>query len=246
MLMLGESILSLLTIDVPSESGEYFGTFYSSLATVILLQYLHFRSQPRHADDHAARRDKNAGIAVVWLSILYSSALIALGAAFTLFILEFSYDDYSGDNHRRVVLGGRWLAGGGAPKYDAEERQRRMGHVFSISLAVIFLALDVMSICHVGFENGKHKCVCSETKTRNVKGMILVVFRVGVIAFTATLSQWITSQKTLAGTGVALTILQIMLRYIGSVLFPSGQVHAFDGHEVSAAAHTKSHVVEDA
>jgi hypothetical protein len=42
MLMLGESILSLMT--------------------AILLQYLYFRSQPHNADDHAVRKGKNLGM----------------------------------------------------------------------------------------------------------------------------------------------------------------------------------------
>ena len=228
MLMLGEPILSLLIVDVPTESDEYFWTFYCSLATVILLEYLHFRSQPHHADDHAARRDKNAGMMLGWFHQVYSASLIALGAAFTLFVMEFSYEDY-GD--------GRLLAGGGAPKYDFEERQRRMGHVFSASLALVFFSLDAMSICHVGLKGGKNRCVCKHTKTKNTKGMILVALRAGIIAFVATLSQWVTSPQRLAGTGLALTVLQIVLRYVGTILFPNVQVYALDGKEEPVTNH---------
>ena len=75
MLMLGESIMSLLIVDVPKEDGDYFATFYCGLLTVILLQVLHFRSQPHLADQHATRRDKTAG---VWWNVfqyIYSMAL---------------------------------------------------------------------------------------------------------------------------------------------------------------------------
>ena len=72
MLMLGESILSLLIVDVPDEDKDYYATFYSAMLTVILLQYLHFRSQPNHADGHALRRDKDAGVGYTIMQAIYS------------------------------------------------------------------------------------------------------------------------------------------------------------------------------
>ena len=104
MLMLGESILSLLIVDVPGEDTDYFATFYCCLMTVILLQYLHFRSQPHSADDHAMRRDKNAGWAWSLTQFVYSASLIALGAAFTIFVLDFSYDEDNDGGSRRLMM----------------------------------------------------------------------------------------------------------------------------------------------
>lgn len=59
MLMLGESVFSLLIV-APLEDPDYYTSFFCSLLTVILLQYLHFKSQPEAADHHAMRRSKNA------------------------------------------------------------------------------------------------------------------------------------------------------------------------------------------
>ena len=221
MLMLGESILSLLIVDVPTENNDYFATFYCSLLTVVLLNILHFRSQPHLADQHASRRDKNAAIFWMFFQFLYSMALVGLGAAFTLFVIEFSYDD-----HRRLgeAIDGRLLAGGGAPKYDTEERQQRLAHLFSATLTTVFVSLDTMSFLHVGWKTSQDRCVCEHTKKKNVSGMILVVVRGGLHVFAATLSQWTTSPKQLAGIGLGITLVQLGIRKVGAFLFPT-QVH---------------------
>ena len=44
MLMLGESILSLLIVDVVDGDPRYDATFYAGILSVILLQYLHYRT----------------------------------------------------------------------------------------------------------------------------------------------------------------------------------------------------------
>ena len=231
MLMLGESILSLLIVDVPYEDGDYFATFYCGLLTVTLLQVLHFRSQPHLADQHATRRDKVAGIYWTMFQYIYSMSLVALGAAFTLFLIEFSFEENGYDDHRRLVdpLNGRVLAGGGAPKYDKEEREQRLAHLYSMSLSLVFLSLDIMSILHVGLKNGKNRCVCEHTKKKNTKGIFLVIFRGSLILFIATLSQWTTSPHVLAGIGLGVTLIQLGSRKLGAILFPTNQVHAFAG-----------------
>jgi hypothetical protein len=45
MLMLGESVLSMLIVDI-TESAEYYKTFFSGILSITLLEFLHFRSQP--------------------------------------------------------------------------------------------------------------------------------------------------------------------------------------------------------
>jgi hypothetical protein len=57
MLMLGESVLSLLIVDVTATS-DYYKAFFSGILSITLLEFLHFRSQPHEEDDHALRRSK--------------------------------------------------------------------------------------------------------------------------------------------------------------------------------------------
>ena len=87
MLMLGESIFSLLIVDVQDKGLDFYLVFYFSLLTVILLQLLHFQSQPHEAELHAVRRDKNRGMLWALLHNVYSLSLVIMGASFTSFLL---------------------------------------------------------------------------------------------------------------------------------------------------------------
>jgi hypothetical protein len=219
MLMLGESIFSLLIIDVPNEGSDFFATFYCGILTVVLLQYLHFRSQPQHADLHALRRDKNAG---VWWNIFlhaYSLALVCLGAAYTFFLLFSGEEEEEKDSHRRLTAE-RWLAE--AP--DLDEAREPAAHLFSGSLAVIFFCLDVMTILHLGIKEGKDRCRCARTKKWNAKGIAVVFVRGCLVVFTATLSQWETEPESLAIIGLFCVLAQLLLRKLG-ILYLEKHVH---------------------
>jgi hypothetical protein len=218
MLMLGESILSLLTVDVPAENSVYFSTFYCSLLTVIFLQYLHFRSMPHRADDHAMRRSKNRGMVWIACKYAYSGALLALGAAFTLFVTSFSYEVLVDDEDDTTDSDHRVLAGGGVgtmSRHEFKNREQRAAHLFSIAMALSFFALDGMSIMNVGFDNARKRAYCDKSHAYNIKGVVLVALRVGAIVFVATLSQWKTDPQVLAGIGLGVTIGQILLRKLG-------------------------------
>lgn len=261
MLMLGESILSLLIVDAP-EDRHYFLTFYFGLATVMNLQFLHFRSQPHSADDHVMRRNKNRGMVFSMLYYIYSAALVALGAAFTLFVLSFSSSDDDSHRVRRSLLStilfseedavsenasrheegqgqygmlfrqgivGRYLAGGTA-NYPPDELEQRSAYLFSISLALIFFCLDAMSVLHVGFKVSQDRMYCNVQKKYNMKGIKLLIIRSSLIIFTLTLSLWVTEPGILAGIGLALSVVQILLRRLSEIYFPESVVGGGHGH----------------
>jgi hypothetical protein len=226
MLMLGESLLSLLIVDI-AESEDYYATLYSALVTVVLLQYLHFRSMPNHADGHALRRHKNAGIGWSLLQQIYSVALLAIGSAFTLMVLEFGYKD---DNHRRFLVGG-----GGASKYDPEDRRQRTARLFCLSLATVWICLDGMTLFHLGINNSRNRCQCERSRALNIKGIILVLLRVGLVVFMATLSIYETDPQSLAVIGLFCVLLQLILRKLGTKYLSADQ-----RHEVDEAGHNKN------
>ena len=232
MLMLGESILSLLIVDVPNEDSSYFATFYFGLLTVMFLQYLHFRSMPHAADDHAMRRSKNRGVGWTIFKYLYSCALVALGAVYGVFVTSFSYEVDETEMHRRSrrttsmmmrMLGepddfsARMLAstGGSLTLEEFNKMEQSAAHLFSIALSIIFFALDGMSFMTVGFEGCKSRVHCSKNLQYNIKGLLLIVCRVGLLVFCATLSQWETDPQVLAGAGLCITIGQIIARKLG-------------------------------
>jgi hypothetical protein len=199
MLMLGECVFNLLVVAVPYETSEYYATFYVSVLTVILLQYLHSMSQPNSADFHALRRHKNAGIGWHALQHVYSFSLVSFGAAFTFFLTSFAYD-----------YGGRLLA-----DYETDSYQTQAANLFGGSLAIIFFCLDIMILLHLGVEESRNRCVCKHTKQKNLKGIFLVIFRILLLAFTATLGLWQTEPENLSIIGLALILVQLFLRRLG-------------------------------
>ena len=80
MLMLGESIPSLVTLEHAGsiEPGDHRYTlaFYSGIVTVTLFQYLFFRTQPVHAKDHVLRRRQSGAFLFFYAHIFYSASLI--------------------------------------------------------------------------------------------------------------------------------------------------------------------------
>jgi hypothetical protein len=210
MLMLGESIFSILVVDVTKEGVS---VFYCSLLTVVFLQILHFQSQPHDADSHALRRSKNSGILWNMFQLVYSLALVVLGATFTFF-LAFS----DGGGGRR--LGGRSLASA----YDLEADIVAAANLFGGTLAIIFFCLDSMTLLHLGMEESQDRCVFKGR--RNFKGMGLVALRLGLIVFTATLSQWVTKPKDLAIIGMFCVLAQLLLRKFGCTYLTHPQICA--------------------
>lgn len=209
--MLGESILSLLIVDVPMESTDYFTTFYCSLLTVIFVQYLHFQNMPHHADDHAMRRSKNRGMVWSLMKYTYSCALIALGAAFTLFIMSFTSQGTNAYGERLLAAGDD----GSVSEYALQQLEQQAANLYSVSLALLFFSLDGMSLMNVGVRDGWNRCRGPKSHAYNVTGIGLVMLRAGLILICATLSQWCTDPEILVGIGLGVTISQILLRKLG-------------------------------
>jgi protein-S-isoprenylcysteine O-methyltransferase Ste14 len=222
MLMLGESVFSLLVVDVPNENGDFFSTFYAGIGTVILLQILTFQSQPHDANFHALRRNKDAGIGWGYLITIYSFALVCLGAAFTFFLQDFSFEEEA-----------RRLAAVTASS-DRESDRERSAHLFCGALAVAFASLDGMTLFHLGIKESMSR-LKSREKT-NIAGLVILGFRLAVIPFTATVSQWETEPAKLSMIGLVCVLVQLVLRKLGAIFLSHDQVYALDpersGHKM--------------
>lgn len=214
MLMLGESVFSLLIVDVSNEGNSFYTVFYCGILTVIFLQLLHFQSQPHDADSHAMRRSKNAGVVWNWFQYVYSFALVMLGAAFTFFLVLSDDVEYYGERRRR-------LAGTASPF--TEEEVGKAADLFCGSLAIIFCSLEAMSFLHVGFNESQERCVLQGGK--NYTGILLLAIKVGVILFTGTLSQWKTEPKTLSIVGLCTVAFQLVMRKLGSKFLSHSYTH---------------------
>lgn len=250
MLCLGESIFSLLIVDVPDENNDFFAAFYCSVLSVVFLHVLHFRSQPLHEDHHALRRNKDAGYLYFMLSHVYSYSLVTLGAAYTFILTDvnkeandFDINEYdtntTTDSYHRWLAEGivyerhnnpvhyhnnRWLADSndsndcGVLRLTRDKYRHNVALTFCLSLATIFACLDVMTLCHLGIKTSQERCVCKRTKRYNIRGILLVVIRIAIVFFTATMAEWEQNVETLAIIGLLLTWVQLILRNLGAIL----------------------------
>ena len=162
------------------------------------------------------RRSKNAGILWNMLQHVYSLALVVLGAAFTFFLL------FSEDEGRRR-LGERSLASSNASEPDVQAA----AHLFGGTLAVIFFSLDGMTLLHLGKEESQKRCAFKGRK--NFNGMAVIAIRIGLIVFTATLSQWLTKPTDLAVIGLFCVLAQLSMRKFGSMYLSHKQIRAVKG-----------------
>jgi hypothetical protein len=227
MLMLGESILSLLIVDV-SQGVHYYWTFLSGVVSIILLQYLHFRSQPEDADEHAMRRSRPAGVCFTYLMYAYSMALIILGTSYKMFLFEFLYKEEDDNDKRRMLLFPlfqRFLAGGdsAALRFSTDERLQRIAYFFCGSMAVVWFCLDGMTLTHGGYEKKKKHCECDGVWWTKPVGALLVLIHVCLIGFMASFCLYETRPEILSFVGLCCILVQLTLRAVGSFLFPNDE-----------------------
>jgi hypothetical protein len=219
MLMLGESVLSLLIVDVV-DSEDYYGVFFAGVVAIIFLHYVHFRSQPHDPDEHAMRRSRLSGLFVNYTYQFYSAALIVLGTTYKMFLYEVVSQSQAYSRVR--LLGnifGRLLAGTESSLPTAV-RQQYTANLFSGSMACVWFCQDTMLLAHKGINENLHRGVECSLWWRFVTGGFVLV-RVGLIVFFATLSQYETNPARLAIIGCVGVILQFIFRAIGSIVFPS-------------------------
>jgi hypothetical protein len=240
MLMLGESILSLLIVDI--ERGiNYSLTFYSGIISAILLQYMHFRSQPHHADGHAMRRTREAGIAFSFLMQAYSASLVAVGGSYKMLLYEFTYEgEYDSGYGKRLLTPSydpplsRSLAGGPPSGFSEEDRQQRVANIFCISLAIVWFTSDLMTLCHKGISSNLDRCYCDKDSKFSKIGAVVIFLRLSLLAFIATLSQYMYDPTYIAIIGLAGNMAQVILREMSTAIFSNGKDHAtHDGEKHS-------------
>eukprot|EP00980_Cylindrotheca_fusiformis_P023731 scaffold10871_cov177-Cylindrotheca_fusiformis.AAC.11 len=210
MLMLGESVFSLLVEEI-SESAGFFSTFYCGLITVIFLEYIHFTSQPMVAERHAMVESKNRALILQTVWIFYSASLVGLGAGLTLLLRTFAK---SGTGERRrwleLAFEGRWLAGGGEPAFPPDEFKQRAAIVFSLALGLVLFCIEIMAFLHIGFDKARGMLRKKSSLIQNAI-IALVSFRFALILFVATLCQWNTDPAVLSAIGLGSALVYSIL-----------------------------------
>lgn len=234
MLLLGESVLSLLIVTI-SDGYEYYKTFFSGVITVILLEYLHFKSQPHDPDFHALRKSRYSGFFYTNLLWVYSASLVILGTSYKMFLYEFVYEDDNEEHRALFPIFNRFLAAETtALRFETADRQQRIAHFFSGSLALVFLCLDLMILAHRGVKPNMDRL----KKGWKIKILValLVALRLAIIVFVGTVSQYITDPAQLAGMGVGCVFLQLACRVLLNFVIPD-EIQADQNALERAATH---------
>jgi len=211
MLMLGESVLALLIVE-QSSGLRYYVTFFAGILSVTLFQYLFFRSQPFEADDHALRRSPGAGFSYLWAVKLYSASLILVGCSYKMILHYFLEEEELIEEHGESALQDEEIS------LELEHTRKQIARLFCYSMALSFIALDLMIILHRGF-------VANFSRFRvNGKwawGPLRVSVLVYVLLFiTVDMWRWFDRLETLAAAGLMIVIAQVLIRTRGLRYFP--------------------------
>jgi hypothetical protein len=142
-----------------------------------------------------------------------------------MFLYGFTVED---TGYRRSMLPRlpRWLAGKfSESEYEIEDRDSQVAHFFSASFAVVYFCSDAMLLMHRGLKDNLGRCRCPDSKRAKVKGIVMILLRICMWAFMATLSQWQTDPTLLSAIGLASIVAQILLRFVASGVFVDDRVH---------------------
>ena len=98
MLMIGESILSLI-VGVPLKNKfPFYFVFACGFFVATSLQFIHYATQPMEADEHAMRRKAGAGVTWTNLMLLQSACFVSLGVYLKI-LLKYATYSYMKDKY---------------------------------------------------------------------------------------------------------------------------------------------------
>ena len=223
MLLLGESILSILIVE-PTQSVEYKITLYAAVLSVVLLQYCHYKYQPHSASMHAIRRSIKGGAIYFAIMIIYCHALVAVGASFKLFLSYHNEESLKYNNLRHLVK--RFLAGAGEKtKFYALENEQATANMFCISMVIVWFCLESAWITH----HGKDK-YWSYRMTK--PGLCVGLLRIVWLILMGTISLYTTQPENVTLIGLALICAEIATSVITDYFWSKqfGDVNVEDGH----------------
>lgn len=209
MLMFGESIISLLIVDGNNESISYGVAFFSGILSVIFLAHLHYSGEPHLADHHALSRSRHSNFVYIVLVPIYSIALIAIGTSYKLFLHEFTSKTSYDETESRKLADYGYTSDIDEAQYvfQLEQRQRYAANLFSGSIALVLILLDVKQVLHRGLP-----AIQRQARTVSLLRLILfVLLKYSLVVFLATLSMYQHDPNIMTFCGLCSIIVQEIL-----------------------------------
>ena len=207
--------------------------------------YLHFFSGPTHAEEHAMHRHVQTSYIVSVLMQFYFAGLVIVGASFKLFMYEYTYENFEDEFGRRtlrlLVEYARSLAGQkGLGDFDESSRRQQISYFFCFSLGIVWLCSDIIMLMHKGlYYNKKRLRQETSDKVRKI-GVLLLLARIGLLAFIGTLWLYVTDPHYLSAIGMCCNIVQVILHAVGDVAYP----HESDEDDDAVADESKDNVTD--
>jgi len=206
MLMLGESVLSLLIVKIKPVQ-DYYITFTAGVVSIILLTSIHLASQPHHGESQALfRRERKEAFMVI--NKVYCAALVAVGVAFKLLLYEvIDYDKYSHTEHLFIAK------------------------MFSICLAIVCLSLDIMIVTHNGIKRSLERL--RQPGTNQFKSgsfVIIIVSRLVIYLMLFFLFTYFKNPEIECMAGLSVLVVITIIRSMGRTMYPGEDVHTSAHH----------------
>jgi hypothetical protein len=232
MLMLGESVLSLVIVDgiARINDGKYYLTFFLGVLNVIFLQFLYFKSQPHDIAHHAMRRSRHAGLSYNFMFQIYSAALIIVGVSYKLLLTEYTIK-YAYDGARTLASEVGYLSN--------TERRKYISNFFCYGLAGTFVTLDFINLAHSGISATLHKCVFESRKLAAKALTLVVLTRCCIVIGVMVISQFISEDpQYIALLGFISVAMQVGIRFLQNLYFQAKSDHT--------PAHEEQNSISDA
>lgn len=205
MLMLGESVLSLLIVKiVPIE--DYYYTFIAGVISIILLTNMHLSSQPHHGESQALfRRERRFPYMVI--NKVYCACLVTVGVGFKLLLYEVIEPEKHSGKHNFIAK------------------------MFSYCLALACLSLDIMIVSHNGIKRSLERLRHPETN-RFLSGsfFIIIASRLVIYFMLFTMFTQVQDPQTEAMLGLFVLVVLTMIRGMGRSMYPVKHIHASAHH----------------
>ena len=201
-------------VETAEVKDYYFITTFGTL-TIIFISILKFESEPSHADGHALWRNLLSAMNYSYLVQLLSMALIVYGVTYKIFLKDVVKDADKELQHLNGPYGEaarRSLAASPAISDEVSSA------VFSSALGVVLIALEVMRWTHGGIKESFEYLVMRDNKGKISKPhwpiVIISVFKIGILLFTFTLSQWTIEPEVLTLCGCGIVIAMAITRVL--------------------------------
>jgi len=212
LLMMGESVLSLLIVET-TEKSDYYIVAVFGIITVFVLQALHFESEPSHAEAHALWRNLNAQLFYSYLIQLLSIGLIAFGASYKVMLKIIHQEDIEKEKtDKGTDYEHRNLAGAVTVEYKA------MACVFCASLALVLLTLEFMTLTHGGQQELKKRLFGVGVSVKSKKRLPIIlmsILKVCMLVFIILMPLWVTRPRTVVIIGFVIVSSFGLMRVIG-------------------------------